>query len=165
MASSETLVIFMPAANEPPSASQATFDTRNQHLILDYDASTSKVAVFSAILPSNYAGGGLDISAHTSYSTATAGSAVMNFYFERIGNEQADLDDAAGFAAAASMAIDVPLTSGSVNIKTINVTDGAAIDSIAVGDKFRLKVERDCNNATDDATGDLELSGVHLSET
>jgi hypothetical protein len=165
MASAETLVIFMPAANEPPAASQMTFDTRNQHLILDADAATSEVAVFSAILPSNYAGGGIDIAAHTSYSSATAGSAVLNFYFERIGNEQADLDDSDGFGSAASMAIDVPLTSGSVNVKTINVTNGAAIDSIAVGEKFRLKVERDCNNATDDATGDLELNGVYLSET
>jgi hypothetical protein len=163
MASGDTLTIFMPAANEYPSASQATFDMRNQHLILDFDTSTSEVAVFSTILPGNYDGGGLNIKAHTSYTSATAGSAVFNFYFERIGNEQADVDTDE-FGAGASMAIDVPPTSGSVNVTTINVTDGAAIDSIAVGDKFRLKVERDCNNATDNASGDAELHGVELLE-
>lgn len=164
MASGDTVTIFMPTSNEPPSASYMTFDTRNSHSVLDADSATSEVAVFSSILPLNYAGGGLDIAAHTSFSSATAGSGVLNFYFERIGNEQWDLDSD-GFGSAASMAIDVPPTSGSVAITTIDVTDGAAIDSIAVGDKFRLKVERDCNNGSDTASGDLELNGVHLIES
>lgn len=164
MSSGDTLIVFLPAANEAPSASQATFDTRNQHLILDFDDSTSEVAVFSAIIPSNYASGGIDIKTHTSYTSATAGSCVFNFYFERIGNEQADVDTDE-FATGASMAIDIPPTSGSVIITTIDLTDGAAIDSIAVGDKFRLKAERDCNHATDNATGDAELHGIELRET
>jgi len=163
MASNDTLAIWMPYANEPPSASYATHDTRNQHPVLDFDASTSEVAVFSSIMPRNYANGGVIVNLHTSYSTATAGSAVFNIYFERVGNEVLDVDSD-NFTDAASMAIDVPPTSGSVNITAINIQDGTSMASIAVGEKFRVKVERDCNNGTEDATGDAELHGIELQE-
>lgn len=164
MASGDTLIVWSAYSNEPPSASFATLDTRNQHPVLDFDTSTSETAVFSSVMPRNYAGGGVNINAHVAFSSATAGSGVLNLAFERIGNEVADLDDAAGFATAASMAVDVPPTSGSVAVTTINMTDGAAIDSVAVGEKFRFSVQRDCNNATDNASGDLELVAVELQE-
>lgn len=163
MASNDTLVIFMPYANEPPSASYSTFDTRNQHPVLDFDAGGSEFSVFSSVLPRNYAGGGMIVNLHTSYSSATAGSAIFNVAFERIGDELQDVDSDS-FATAASMAVDVPPTSGSVNIATMNMADGAAIDSVAVGEKFRLKIQRDAENVSDDATGDAELHAVELQE-
>ena len=163
MASGDTLLIFGAYSNQPSSASFASLDTRNQHVVLDFDASTSENAVFSAVLPQAYAGGGLETYVHTSFSTATAGSAVVQIYFERIGNEQQDVD-VDNWGPNSSLVIDVPFTSGSVNIASINIANGASIASIAVGEKFRVRVQRDCNNATDNASGDLELHNLELRE-
>lgn len=163
MASNDTVAIFKPAEYEYQSASQATFDTRNNHLILDFSDSSSEVAVFSTVMPSSYADGGIIIRSHVAFTSATAGSGLLNFYFERIGNELADLDTDE-FSTATSMAIDVPPTSGSVVITTINIPDGAGVDNIAAGESYRLKAERDSQNATDTASGDLELTKLELRE-
>jgi hypothetical protein len=50
-----------------------------------------------------------------------------------------------------------------VDITNVAVTDGANIDSIAVGESFRIRVRRDVAN--DDAAGDAELVAVELRET
>jgi len=42
-------------------------------------------------------------------------------------------------------------------------TDGAQMDSVAVGELFRIKVTRDA--ASDDAAGDAELHAVEIKET
>lgn len=75
-----------------------------------------------------------------------------------------DLDQDS-FATAASVAVDVPLTAGSVTIASIAFTDGAAIDSIAVGEYFRYKLTRQGESTTDDGSGDLELLKIELKET
>ncbi|GAH16904.1 unnamed protein product, partial [marine sediment metagenome] len=54
--------------------------------------------------------------------------------------------------------------SGQVNITAMNMADGSAIDAIAVGEKFRIKIQRDCNNGTDDASGDAEFHALELQE-
>jgi len=51
MASGDTLLIFQPYNNSPPSGTYATLDTRNDHPVLDFDASTNESAVFSAVMP------------------------------------------------------------------------------------------------------------------
>jgi hypothetical protein len=59
MASGNTLCVFTPYNNEPPAAIYATLDVRNYHPVLDFDGATDEEAVFTSILPRNYAGGGL----------------------------------------------------------------------------------------------------------
>ena len=164
MASGNTLCTFLPHDNEPPSSSFATLDTRNSHPTLDFDAAADEAAVFSAVLPRHYAGGGITAYLHYAMSSATTGDVVLTIAFERIGDGQQDLDSD-GFAAAKSVTVTVPATSGHVDIASIAFTDGAEIDSIAVGELFRIKVTRDADNAADTATGDLELCGVELRET
>ena len=44
MASGDTLTIFTPLHNEPPSSNPATLDIRNQHPVLDFDATTNEDA-------------------------------------------------------------------------------------------------------------------------
>ena len=61
MASGDTLLVFHPFDNEPPSANYATLDIRNLHPVLDFDDSTDESAVFSAVLPWAYSGGGLTV--------------------------------------------------------------------------------------------------------
>lgn len=163
MASGDTLCIFMPYDNEPPSANYATLDVRNYHPCLDFDATTNESAVFSGIMPRNYAGGGVTVYLHYAMSSATTNTVDWDVAFERVGDQQLDID---GDSFADVNSVDdttVPGTSGLVDIVSVAFTDGADMDSVAVGELFRLKVTRDAAN--DDAAGDAELVTVELKET
>lgn len=163
MASGDTLLTFFPQDNEPPTSNYATFDTRNSHPVLDFDDTTQETAIFTGILPRHYAGGGITVYVHWAATSAITGTIGWDVAFERIGDSQQDID-ADGFATAQTItAVTVPGTSGHVDITNVAVTDGANIDSIAVGEVFRLRVRRDVANDT--ATGDAELRGVELKET
>jgi hypothetical protein len=163
MASGETLLIFVPLHNEPPAANAATLDVRNQHSILDYDATTNESAVFKSIMPRNYGGNGVTVYIHYAMSSAEADTVDWDVSWERIGDQQLDID---GDSFAAVNSVDdttVPGTTGLVDIVSVTFTDGADMDSVAVGESFRLKVTRDA--VSDDAAGDAELFAVELKET
>lgn len=164
MASGETLVTFVPQSVEPLAAANARIDYRNYHPVLDFkDAATNENAVFSAVMPRNYAGGGVTVYLHYSMSSATTGDVDWDAAFERIGDQQQDIDSD-GFAAVNSVDnTTVPGTSGLVDIVSIAFTDGADMDSVAVGEGFRLKITRD--GASDTATGDAELRFIEIKET
>jgi hypothetical protein len=163
VASGDTLALFLPGDNEPPTSNYATLDLRNQHPVLDFDTTTGESAVFSGVLPRNYAGGGVTVYVHASASSATTGTIGWLVSFERVGDSQQDID-ADGFAAAQTVtAGTVPGTSGHVDILNVAFTHGAQMDSIAVGESFRLKIVRDVANDT--AAGDAELVAVEIKET
>ena len=163
MASGDTLLIFLPQHNEPPAANAMTLDTRNQHPVLDADGTTNESAVFSAIMPRHYAGGGITVYIHYAMTSAVALTIDWDAAFERIGDQALDID-ADSFAAVQSVDnTTVPGTSGLVDIVSINFSDGAQMDSVAVGEGFRLKITRDA--VSDDAVGDGELRFVELKET
>lgn len=164
MASGDTLIAFFPADNEPPSASFATLDTRNGHPVLDFDAGADESAIFTGVLPRNYAGGGLTVYVHWAATSATSGDCIWNAAFERIGEGSQDIDSD-GFASAQAGTATAPGTSGNVDIQAITFTDGAQIDSIAAGESFRLKITRDADNGSDTMAGDAELVAVEIKET
>lgn len=164
MASGHTLLIFTPQANEPPAANYGTLDVRNGHLVIDLDDATNEAAVFKGVLPRNYGGGGLTVYLHYAMTSATSGDVVLTAAFERIGDGQQDIDSD-GFASAQTVTVTVPGTSGHVDIAAITFTDGAQIDSLAVGEAFRLKITRDANAGGDTASGDLELLAIEIKET
>ena len=164
MASGNTLCMFFPQDNEPPSAAYATLDSRNGHPVLDFDDTTDESAIFTGVLPRHYAGGGITVYLHVAFTSATSAEARFDVAFERIGDSQQDIDSD-GFATAGSVDITAPATSGHVEIGNVAFADGAAIDSIAVGEAFRLKITRDANHVNDDASGDCELIAVEIKET
>lgn len=164
MASGNTICILTPAANEPPSSNYATLDTRNGHLVLDFDAATDESAIFTTVLPRHYAGGGITVYIHWAATSATSGDVIWGVQFERIGEGQQDIDSD-GFASAQTVTATAPGTSGNVDIASVAFTDGAQIDSIAVGEAFRLKVYRDADAGGDTMSGDAELVAVCLKET
>jgi hypothetical protein len=163
MASGNTLAVFTALNNEPPASNFATLDVRNNHVILDFDDTTAEYAVFRGVLPRHYASGGITVYLHWAATSAVTGTGGWTVEFERIGDGSQDID-ADGFATAQTVtAVSVPATSGNVKITNVAITDGANIDSIAVGESFRLRIKRDV--ATDTAVGDLELAAVELKET
>jgi len=164
MASGDTLYTWTPYANEPPSSNYATLDTRNLHPCLDFDATTNEYAIFSGVMPQHYAGTtGVTVYIHYAMSSATADTVDWDAEFERIGDQQLDVD---GDSFAAANSVDnttVPGTSGLVDVVSIAFTDGADMDSVAAGELFRLRISRDASN--DDAAGDAELFAVEIRET
>lgn len=163
MASGNTLLTFVAEEGRPPASGGATFDVRNNIACWDFDDTTGETVVFTGVLPRNYAGGGITVYLHWAATTATSGTGGWLVAFERIGDAQQDIDSN-GFAADQTVtAATVPTTSGHVKITNVAVSDGANMDSITVGELFRLRVTRDVANDT--AVGDLELYAVELKET
>lgn len=163
MASGDSLLVFNAAHGVPPSSNAATFDTRNQHVVLDFDASTNESAIFEGVMPQHYAGGGVTVYIHYAMSSATSGDIDWDVAWERIGDQQQDIDSD-GFAAVNSVDnTTVPGTSGNVDIVSVAFTDGADMDSVAVGEAFRLLITRD--SVSDTATGDAELLRISIEET
>lgn len=164
MASGNSLVAFHPYDQEPPSANYATLDLRNGHPVLDFDAATDESAVFTAVLPRHYGGGGLTITLLWAASTATTGDVVWNTAIERLEDEGTDTD-ADSFATANAGTATTAATSGAVQYTAIAHASGAEMDSLAAGELFRLKVTRDADNVSDTMAGDAELLGVEIRET
>lgn len=163
MASGATLCTFFPADNEPPASNYATLDTRNGHPTLDFDTTTQEAAIFTGVLPRNYGGGGITVYVHATLTSATSGTLGWDVAFERMSDSTTDIDSDSFAAAQTITAATVPGTSGVVLVQNVAVSDGANIDSLAVGDSFRLRIRRDVAN--DSAAGDAELLAVELKET
>lgn len=166
MASGNSLLQFVPTDNEPPAGAFATLDTRNNHLCLDFDGSTDEEAVFSGVLPSHYAGGGLTVHTYWAFSSATSGSVRVQAAIERIQESTLDID-ADSFASFNSAGGTAPGTSGQVIKVAVTFASGAEMDSLAAGEAFRLKIRRDADgtSGTDDITTDAELIRVEIKET
>lgn len=166
MASGNTLAVFHVMQGEPPASNYATLDARNQHIVADFDDTTDEALMFTGIVPRHYSSGGMTVYIHYAMTSATTGKVRWDSSFERMGDGSQDIDSD-GFATANSVNVAaVDGTSGNVDIASIAHTDGAQIDSIAVGEGFRLKIERKPSDTTNDtATGDAELILVEIKET
>jgi len=164
MASGNTLIVFTPRCNEPPSSNAATPDVRNGHPVLDFDDTTDEAAVFSGVMPRHYAGGGVTVYATGSWTSDTTNThtSQLEVSFERIGDAQQDVD-ADGFAAAKDLTLTVPATSGLTDVGSVAFADGAEMDQVAAGELFRLKLALDASDSTH--TGDFELHAVEIKET
>lgn len=163
MASGDTLcVVGDPRAACLPATSYPQFSTRNVRPTLNY--AIGEEAFFEFIMPRHYDGGGVTVYLHYAMSAATSGNVTLETRFERIGDGQQDLDSD-GFASGKDTGdVAVPSTSGHVDIASVSHSDGAEMDSVAVGEKFRLGVKR-VAASTSDATGDLELVGIEIVES
>jgi hypothetical protein len=162
MASGDTLLIFHPYNAEAPASNYATLDTRNNVPTLDFDDTTDESGVFNSIMPQSYAATtGVDVKIKFMMETATSGNVVLTTAFEAEGTDM----DSDSFASAQTATVAVSGTSGIEVTGTIQHTAGAQMDSVVAGSRFRLQVTRDADNASDTATGDLELTGVEIRET
>lgn len=164
MAAGDTLQVFTPHMNQPPSTNYATLNTRNGHLVLEFDDTTQETAIFAGVMPRNYASGGITAYVHWMAKTATTNTGGWDITFERDADAGDDMD-ADSFATAQTVtAATVPATSGVIKYTNVAITAGATgTDSVVAGDSFRLRVRRDV--ATDTAVGDLQLLAVELKET
>jgi hypothetical protein len=163
MAAGDFLIGFTPHQYEPPPSNFATPDLRNSHPVLDFDAATNESANFTGFMPWHYGGGGVTVYIGYSMTSATSGDIDWDVAFERIGDQQQDVDSDS-FASVQSVDnTTVPGTSGNVDVVTIAFTNGSQMDSVAAGEMFKIRITRDASSDT--ATGDAELHFVVLRET
>jgi hypothetical protein len=161
MASGDTLVVWRAGDNEPPASAYAQITVRNGHLLLAFDTTTAEGAVFAGILPRNYAGGGITCYCTWAADTATTGTIGWTVEFEADTAQDIDSD---GFATAQTItAATVSGTAGIPSTTNVAVTNGANMDSIAVGLPFRVRLKRDVANDT--AAGDAHFIALELKET
>lgn len=161
MASGDTLAIFTALNSVPPGTNYAGLDIRNNHPVLYFDDATEWAIYFEWLLPRHYAGGGLTILLHWLGKTATSGDVKWGTSIER---ENTDLD-ADSFAGENTGTGTANGTSGIETVTSIAHTDGAQIDSMVVGDAYRLKVARKAADGADTMTGFAQLSRIEIRET
>jgi hypothetical protein len=151
---------WSPMVAEFPTSNYATLDSRNNHPVLDFDTTTGETAYFTGVLPADYAGAGITVHLYVSMTSATSGTVGWLVAIERIDASSLDID-ADSFAADNTLtAATVPATSGQVLKQSINISNGANMDSLAAGELFRLRITRDVANDT--AAGDAELLRVMM---
>ena len=168
MASGDTLLVFQAAQGEPTDSYPATYGTRgsDSHPVMLFDAGANNESImFTSIMPRNYGGGGVTVYIHYSMTSATGNEIIWQVAFERIGDQQLDIDNAGFETANVSAATTVPSTSGYVDVIAITFTDGVDMDSVAVGELFRIKITRNSASVDDDAAGDAELHAIEIKET
>lgn len=164
MASGQTLLVFNAQAGAPPAAAAPQLDTRNNHLVWDFDAAANERLNFESLLPRNYNGNGLTVALVWSATTATTGITRWLVSFERHEADVTDIDTDS-FAAAQAVNATAPTINGARSYDEVAFTHGAQIDSLAVGESFRLRIERDATNVADTMVGDAELARVEIRET
>ena len=153
----KTYAVFTAEHNQPPATAFATLDTRNSIAVLDFDAATDESAVFVGVIPEGASlGSGLKVFIHWMASTATSGNCRWGVQFEKSGTDlDTDSFDTATEAHSAA--------NGTSGIETVTEITATAIDSLAAGNRFRLKVFRNADDATNDTmTGDAELIAVEI---
>lgn len=152
---------FSALANEPPTSNYATLDSRNNHPILDFDATTQETAIFSGVVPESYDNSsGFTVDVFASLASATSGTLGWDVAFESLATQDMDSD---GFATAKTItAATVPATSGQLLKQSVAFTHNE-IDGLTAGTAFRVRIRRDVANDT--ATGDAELRQVVVRQT
>ena len=163
MATGNTLIVFGARDAIPASSNGATFALRNSHPVLQFDTTTQEIVYFIGVLPRIYAGGGITCYVHWDAASATSGTIGWDISFERMSDATTDLDSDSFATAQTVTAATVSGTSGIVTVTNVAVTNGANMDSIAVGEAFRLRLRRDVANDT--ATGDANFYALELKET
>lgn len=159
-----TRCVFSPASADFPSSNFPAPGVDGQaRPYLAFDATTDESCDFMGIAPQGLTGA-LTVVLTIRMTSATTGSVRWQAALEAITDADAlDTDSASSFDTANSAGATVPGTAGHIEQISITMTNA---DSIAAGDYFRLRVNRDADgtSGTDDATGDAELLAVELRD-
>ena len=157
-AGTKTYAVFTPRDSNPPATLFATLDTRNSIAVLDFDdGATNEATIFGGVIPEAAdLSAGLIVSIRWMATSATSGNCRWGAEWEKSGTDL----DANSFDTATEAHTAAPATSG---IEAITTLTCAALDSLAAGDRFRLRVYRDSSDTTNDTmTGDAELIAVEI---
>lgn len=165
MASGDVLARWEASDGKPPTTAFASLVRRNNHLVAAFDAATDEALDFTSFLR-GYTALGMTVRIAWTSDTAITGNVIWDGSFEAHADDAAAGDlDADSFAAVQSVTVAAPSAAGEVVYDEIAFTNGAQIDSIATGEWFRFRLNRDANNASDTMAGDAHLVAVEIRET
>jgi len=171
MASGDTLCIFTARDGVPSATAGATHgilagaaSPAEGVPTLAYDSATDEHADFIGVLPRAYAGGGLTLTLYWA-SGVTSGACIWNAAFRRVADDAEDIDTTAHSYDPNAVTATTASAAGEVDYAAITFTDGADMDSLAVGEMFILRITRDADNGSDDMSGDAWLIAVEIRET
>lgn len=151
----ETYCSWDASQGKPTLSAFATFDTRGDLLVLDFEDSAREETYFVDFLPYHaLTNNGLRVVVEWSATTAVTGNCRWGVQFDTLTGIAGDSYDIA-FVGQSTMAA----VSGETVTTTITVT---AVDLLTGGDMFKLKVFRDAQNSNDTLLGDAELIGVAI---
>lgn len=156
-----TLARLLPFAAEFPASNPATLMLINRRPVLAFDAATDEAAVWTDVAPQGLTGA-ITVVVHYIMASAVTGVVYFQAALEAITpGDAVDLDAGDSFDTANSGNGTVPATAGYEQAISITMTNA---DSIAAGDMFRLKLNRDADNASDTAAGDAYVIAVEIRD-
>lgn len=146
------------------SSSAPGFDVVQDRPFLAFDDGAVESACTKAVaMPGQYGGGTLKASIGYTMASATSGKVDLELSVEAVTDGDAtDLDAGASFDLPNGASATVPATAGFLAVLTVTLTNQ---DDVAAWDMFRIKLERDADDATDDtAPGDARVLWVEIWE-
>jgi hypothetical protein len=164
MASGNIVARWQAQDGIPPLTSFAALTRRNNHFVAAFDAAAAESLDFADVLDRAYSGGGLTLVIGWMSASATSGAVKWNAQIERHQASTDDLD-ADSLATAQTATSTTAGTSGQLVYTTITFTSGANMDSLAVGEDYRLRITRDATNGADTMSGDCQLKSLELRES
>jgi hypothetical protein len=155
----KTLDRFGPMTSQPPATAFATLDTRNSIAVLDFDDATVETIKWVGVIPQGAnLSSGIEVRIYWMATTATSGNVRWRAAFERFGTDM----DSNSFDSDTEATSAANGTSGIESVASITCT---ALDSLAAGERYRIRISRVGTDATNDTmTGDAELVFVELRQ-
>jgi hypothetical protein len=129
-----------------------------------FDAGTTESLDFYCQMTSAYAGGGITVQIKWSSVDQTSNAVKWNAAFRRLNDDAVDIDTSKTYDFNTVTATTATVA-GEVDYTSITFTNGADMDSVAAGDMFILRVQRDGGNAADNMTNDAQLHYIVIQET
>lgn len=162
-----TIIQSFPQDATFPTTNFATRDTRNNHPVLDFDASTAETAYFKAFIPQGasfaVSGTALTFVIESTATSATSGNVGWGISLERLVANGIDIDaDAFGTEQTGSAAVNA--TSGKSSETTITFTLAQLPSGIAAGDMIRICLKRN-TAVSGNHSGDAEFLGLYANMT
>lgn len=155
-----TRFVFDADSAKYPATNFAAYMTVNRQSVLAYDAGTNETAFWSTVAPQGLTGA-LTAVIYYMMASATTGDTDWDVSLEAVTPaDTTDLDAGDSFDTVNSTDnTTVPGTAGYMNTVSVTLTNA---DSIAAGDRFRMRLTRDA--ASDTAAGDAYVLHVELRE-
>jgi hypothetical protein len=133
--------------------------------VLEFDAAAIEHMDFPYVLPDNYGGGGLTFAIRWSAASATTAETRWEIAIRRVQDDAEDLDTTAHSYAYNFVEATAPSAVGELSYDDVTFTDGADMDSWAVGEYAIIRVRRNATHANDDMAGDALFHAIYVTET